>query len=622
MKTQMKAQQKKDALLTAGRGVGPIRAAVLFAAVFLLTANTVPSVADEHPYLFFSGQNELEQIRRRFDEAPQSWYLRSLIAHSVASAVNTEGHGTNLWAYLLTGEQRYRRRCLRWIEREWDRTDFSEEWIGFEVNRMAQIYDTLYAELTEEQRSRMRDYLKRALTAHLEKMGSWFYTNPSNTVPAQGGAAGMAALALRDEDPRAPEAIRRTRRILADYADACFSPDGGYIEGTLYWSFGVSFYLIFAHADHNTTGNDELLNHPDLLKQHRFVETMLGGDGEFMTFNDTGPWLNAWAVCADLGRRTENELLLWIADHMAAIHAYERDPGAVHADVAHSYPPSAWIMMTQSDPRPARDPGRPFPGVPTVSVLGHQQWGVIRSSSDYIPDLVVGVKGSRGMLSHHAHHDLGSFVLHAGGEKLLFDPGYHYGEADDHTLPLIDGTGPGLTGSDIVAARESGDRRFIEIDSTEGYTAKADRVRRLIAMIGDRAVVILDDILPTGAAVTAQYQAAHRAEVRADGHAVVHGENGTLGLWTFGPDLSLQVSRRSFGRGFGFNDWHSYDWHSVTGDYTAEADTPLVTVLVPSGNTPSPSYSVGEDSITVTLADGETVRFEQRRDGWKHDGSF
>ncbi len=582
-----------------------------------------------HPYLFFAA-DKLDDIRRRFRRPPQSWYLKSLRRQADGRARSAGGGGTHLWAYLLTGDKKYRRTCLDWVESEWDRKDFSEEWIGFKVNHMAQAYDTLYAELDDKARGQIKAYLERALEAHLKKMNSWFYNNPSNTVSAQGGAAGMAALALLWESPKAEAAALATRKKLQRYAARCFAKDGGYIEGTLYWSFGVSFYLTYAHADHNATGNNELLTQPNLLKQHRFAETMLGGDGQFMTFNDTQPWLNAWGVCTDLGRRTENELLLWLADHMAALTAGERRADGVNVDLPHCYPPSMWIMMTQSDPGPVRQADRDFPGVPTLSVLEHMQWGVMRSRGDvYIPPLVVGVKGSEGQLSHHKQNDPGSFVLYAGGEVLLLDPGYFNGGADCHTLPLVDGTGPKHSGSRIITAREDTHRRLLVIDSTRAYGKAAKQVRRTILMQGDNAVVVLDDILAAGAGkITAQYQAAHKAEVRNDGHVQIDGKKAALGLWTFGPKLELQSRRRDFGKSWQFvvrAQRGELAWHSLTGDYTAAPDTPLVTIMVAAakrGRPAPPRVRRVPGRITVTLPPrgSKKIEFIQRNDNWEFSG--
>ncbi len=570
----------------------------------------------EHPYLFFRA-SQLEQIRARFRKPPQSHYVEAL----VRQAKRDKGADTRLWAYILTGETEHRDRCLRWAAGEWDREDFSEEWIGFKVNVMAQVYDALHPELDDEQKARMQAYLERALDAHLRKMGSWFYNNPSNTVPSQGGAAGMAALALLWESPKAPKAVVSTRKKLARYAARCFAPDGGYSEGTLYWSFGGSFYLGFAHADHNTTGNNDLLSVPALRKQYRFAETMLGGDGQFMTFNDTQPWLCAWAVCADVGRRFDNDLMLWLSDYMAAVQA-----GEVRADihVGHNYEPWPFVMMVQGDRAPSRSAGRRFPGVPTLSVLEHIQWGVMRSSGDYIPDLVVGVKGSQGQLSHHKHQDCGSFVLYAGGQMLLLDPGYFNGKADSHTVPLVNGQGPKHSGSRIAAAWEDGPWRAMAVDSTRAYRKTAQRVRRTLVMHGDRAVVVLDDIHPAdGNGVTAQYQAAHAPQIDADGSAaLIEGDEVSLGLWTFGPDLKMSATRRDFGKSWGFKklaERGRISWHSLTGDYEADPENPLVTVLIPAGQQhkpPQPRYDRQGGSIEISLPDGATVRFALREGLW------
>lgn len=620
-----------------------LMAAAAFACGIFLVVASAPAEAPQkdklaHPYLFYRA-DELEAIRKRFVKPPQSHYLTALVRRAEAR----DRTGEHLWAYLLTGDQKFRRLPLQWAEKESSRTDFSDEWIGFKVIQMSVIYDTLYRELEADARAKMKGYLERALKAHQKKMSSWFYNNPSNTVPSQGGAAGMAALALYFDSPEAAKAVEATRGKLATYAARCFSPDGGYIEGTLYWSFGGSFYLAFAHADRNTTGNDRLLKARHLDKQHRFAETMLGGDGQFMAFNDSQPWLSAWPVLVDLGRRYENELMLWLADRMAAIEAGKIDAPDVH--VGHNYPPLTWVMMSQSDPGPARKAERPFPGVPTLTHLERMQWGVMRSSGDYIPDLVVGVKGSQGTLSHHGQKDLGSFVLYAGGEMMLLDPGYYQGRASDHTLPLINGKGPGKSGSQIAEAWERGTWRVMVIDSSLGYRRLAERVRRTLVMHDDRAVVVLDDVVagdgaikednamgrwnpppidadPKAVDATAQYQTAHKPRVDAEtGRVTIGGNNGSLSLWTFGPRLEFSVTARDFGKSWQFKKLArrgKYAWHTLAGRYTLDPDNPLITVLIPGPKEDQPKPPTVERdgrSILVTLPDGAELAFRKVDDG-------
>lgn len=105
-----------------------------------------------------------------------------------------------------------------------------------------------------------------------------------------------------------------------------------------------------------------------------------------------------------------------------------------------------------------------FPGVPTLTWLKDMQWGAMRSDGSFKPKLVLGFKGSRGPLTHHKQPDLGSYVLHANGEAYLVDPGYYEPEPSDHTLPLIDGQGPGEAGSDIADGWEEGPWRHVTIN--------------------------------------------------------------------------------------------------------------------------------------------------------------
>jgi hypothetical protein len=631
----------RKAILTVLAGCG-----ALVGAAAPLCAKDAPKAKRQHPYLFFD-KGELEALRKRYGKPPLSHYRQALVRQTDRLFERKPSKQHNrfpdsaqalLWAYHLTGREKYRDRCLEWNRANWDRKRFGQ-WSEMGTCALAVAYDTLYPELTDEQKAKMKAYLDRALDQHLRNEHGWLYNNPSNTVPAQCGAAGMGALALLWESPKAAEGVKLSRGKLLRYASRCFCPDGGYIEGSLYWAFGGSYYLWFAHALHNATGDDSLINHPRLLKQHRFVETVLGGDGQFMPFNDTQPWIGGWAICSDLGSRCDSDLMLWLADFMASMGAGRRDEPDIRLDSRGAYTALA-VLLRSERPGP-----RKFPGLPTLSRLENMHWGVMRSSGEFRPNLVVGVKGSEGPLSHHKQHDLGSFVLYAGGEVLLLDPGYFQPHANCHTLPLVDGKGPKHSGSQIVSAWENERLRVMVIDSARGYGKAARRVRRTLVMVADRAVVVLDDILPgagdaggdgsvswspppvvaarASCRVTAQYQAAQETRVDPNaGTAAVLGRKVTLGLWTFGPKLKLTVRKRDFGRSWGFNRLAKegkLSWHSVTGDYTADANGPLVTALIPAekgSEPPAPHYERRGQSIAVTVPGVEEVKFAKAEGRW------
>lgn len=606
----------------------------------------------EHPYLYFDAE-DLAKLRQRYRQGPLRAYRTALIREADRfldqnpEEVGPRDHDISpnavqslLWAYHLTGEDKYRQAAIAYIQVRWDKTKFGQ-WSEMGTGAVATAYDTLYHELTDEQRAKMKAYLERALDQHLRNANGWLYNNPSNTVPAQCGAAGMAALALLWESPKAPRALEMTVSKLKTYAAQCFSPDGGYTEGTLYWGFGGSFYLAFAHAHYNTTGDKSLIEHPRLKDQYRFAETILGGDGQQMPFNDTQPRFYALPVCTDLGVRYGNDLLLWLADHMMAIKAGGPNPHDIGVGARGVFLAFSVIFRGQQ-----RGP-EAFPGVPTLSYLDRMEWGVMRSRGEaFIPELVVGVKGSGGPLSHHKQNDLGSFMLYAGGEMLLIDPGYFQGGAREHTLPLVDGKGPGHSGSQIAEAWEDGPWRVMVVDSTAAYKL-ADRVRRTLVMRGDQAVVVLDDVLP-GSGVeaegtawsgwtpepavipeqkrlaTAQYQAAHEPVIDAGGRrATIPGHQTALHLWTFGPEIELDARERDFGRSWRFRQQAragKFDWHSLEGTYVLHVENPLVTVLMPAPRgeqaPASPQYKRTENSITVTLAGGHVVEFALVHGRW------
>lgn len=583
--------------------------------------NPLPLGYAPHPYLYFRDA-ELSALREKFGKPMFRPYRQRILdkAESLLAEDPKGGLGTAHLAitYALTEDERYRDKALEGIRRTWGERR-AGEFAMMGVAGMAVGYDILFAELSPAERIKFREYLERMLTSYLQQAyGSWFIAggggNFSNTVPVGNSGGMLAALAMMHSSARAEKAIAAATKNAKHYLDNCISPDGGCREGIQYWDFGLGFHLLLAQALENATGDDRgLLDHPHLKKSVNFVRTQLGGHGGLFAFNDTRePFLDGYAIYAALGSRYNQPLMLWLADATA------RGIGKTRArDV---WPAYAFLWRSEQ-PAPEK-----FPGVPTLAWLKDMHWGAMRSDSAFMPDLVVGVKGSRGPLTHHKQNDLGSYVLHANGEAYLVDPGYYEGKATDHTLPLIDDKGPGVSGSSIVEAWEKGPWRYMVLDSTDGYGRIAKRVRRLIVMVENDTVVVLDDIVPANplAQITAQYQTGWPPTV-AEGKSSmsVEGRNGTLHLQCFGHPVVLNAQDRTFSHG-----WHwkkisktgPGDWHSVSAVYPAAPDRPLVTVLqtAPAGKPkpPPPQCRYEDGRVEVQIKSRPPVRFQQKPDGW------
>jgi len=320
-------------------------------------------------------------------------------------------------------------------------------------------------------------------------------------------------------------------------------------------------------------------------------------------------------VASVLGGRLDSGLLRWLADETAREASKE-------TTTVFTRPQFYSLAFRERDslPSPAG-----VPDLPVVARLPNLHWGVLRSDKQaFRSGMVVGVKGRDGDTTHHAQADLGGFTLDAGGEMLLIDPGYYQGDAEDHSLPLIDGAGPNRRGrAHIVAAREQGAWRMMTVDATDAYQETAQRMRRILVMHGEQAVIVLDDILPKGkGAVTHQLQCGAPAVVDSEdaAQATVSGKHTQLAVQVAGPPLSLAVAGPiDFERSWVYAN-NETPWYRLTGDYTASGKRPLVTVLMPHGKGKSAprarcEFTAGE--CQVKLPSGERAVFRQSETGWQ-----
>jgi hypothetical protein len=398
----------------------------------------------------------------------------------------------------------------------------------------------------------------------------------------------------------------------------------------MYWNYGMSYPVLFAAALRHATGDDGgFFSAPRMTNAHRYVETILGGDGRFMTFNDTQPWLNGWTVAAAMGPRLDQPLLRWLADEIARQGAADETvPGEVSRP---SYARTA-LLLRDERPGPA-----PFPGVPTLSRLESIQEGVLRSDGALRPRLVVGVKGNGKDHTHHAQADAGSFVFYARGEGFLIDPGYYQPGAAAHSLPLLggdDGTAGGgeRTPAPLGEAWERGALRTMTVDATAFHQARPGgkavaRCRRVAALAGDRAAVVLDDIAAAAGPlpVVARYQCAMapavelgaaRARLPGRGTDVLVVLDGAAGAFEVeGP--------REFGKSWIFRkmaERGEIAWHTLAARAEADPARPLVTVLVPLAKDEAPpavEVRRAAERVAVFVGGSAAVEFERRDGAWR-----
>jgi len=596
-------------------------------AVFFST--TVPMLAGDsprtHPRLFFS-TDEMSELREASRKPPLAAYRRNLLEAAgnleqqpIQKVKDPDKSSETLkvltWAYVLTGKQSFADQLKKWMLRVAE----TEKVLDFRlmiVGMMAFSYDVMAPEMGDAERKKVKDYLTRALDIYLREARKkrWFFTNDSNTNPVANAGGGLAALVLLEDHPEAREAIQFARHWCRKYADTVLGPDGGNVEGRLYWAYGLSHYLLFAEALHNVTGNTTLKEHPHLKRNPKFVKTMIGGAQEqFMMFNDDHPDVADSGVCAFLGARFDRPLMTKLADR------YPNRTRMSGFDLL-------WRSRSIGDLHDREAPVK----LPTLSVLNDIQWGVLRSDGSLNPDLVVGLKGSEGPTSHHTQRDPGSFVLHGRNERILIDPGYGF---ERHNVVKLHGKGPHRSGAMVTDVREAGSIRAAVIDSTKAYGPRASRVRRLLAMVGEEWLVVFDDVVPPaddkrkGELTFQTGRADHRDDDQLTPHhvrvlgprrAMIRQDRSFTGMNVFGAAGPLSVQA--------LEGTHLF---STRNQLTAPMDTeprPVITVFQVAG-TPSalqrPDVSINKKTARVNLPDGPTLTYHRTKVGWglKLDGT-
>ena len=531
------------------------------------------------------------------------------------------------WLYHFTGEKRYLDALIAKMRKEAEKTNHEEFRLHGAI-WMALAYDLVFAELPADLRADTEDYLMRVVDSYTSAVdsGAWWYAswaNPSNTIAVGGAGGGLAGLALMHSRPKAAACAQKAGRAVKKFYRS-ISPDGGCVEGTLYWNYGFTPNLLLGHALKNATGDDHgLLDTPAIRNNLQFVEASIGGNGRLIPFNDTQAWLTGIAICADLGSRFDQPLMRWMADTMAAKFAAANDETVMLRENCAAYVVVPAFLWRDEKPAPES-----FPGVPVAMGLDVLNWGVLRSSGDsFVPGMVVGLKGLGGTKTHHTQADQGSIVAHANGEAYLIDPGYFNNAPVDHTRPLIGGKAPrSRHDAPLSQIASRGPWRTGTIDSTKAYAGAAKRARRVVVLLGEVAAVLVDDVIPAAkdANVTALYQCGWAATAGEDKRScTIAGRKGQMRVQTFGPELELAIEDRQFAKSWGWRilaEKGQVDWHTAKGTYRPDPARPLVTVLLPAAGKAATvgraQCTFADGRIAVTLPGGQGVAFKKTATGW------
>lgn len=209
------------------------------------------------------------------------------------------------------------------------------------------------------------------------------------------GALLVAAVALRDQ-----AAMADLCRTIADKAGtairsglASFAPDGSWPEGPTYWDYAARYAALAAAA--LRWSGAEVGMPAGLSRGWRYARHMTGPTGLLFDYGDS------------VLRPDRSPVLGWLAEQDAGAAALQRQGTA-----------------ETIDPLDLLFPGRePAGGYDEELRATFPDGALAVFRSDLGPDaLYVAMKGGSNA-ANHAHHDLGTFVLEAGGQRFVEDLG-------------------------------------------------------------------------------------------------------------------------------------------------------------------------------------------------------
>ncbi len=494
-----------------------------------------PELVGKHPRLFFTAA-DIPRLRERCRTTHKTFfdrlmggaaaYLGQMPPANAGECADDQTQqqwgwwrlSTLSFAYVATGEERYGRKAIQWMETLCSYEDWGE---GEEMNQsmgaanlltgIACAYDWCYDLMTDAQRAKIRGKLLRQVGELCwngfmdpNTAGYWKGDHQNNHRHHRLSGLTLASLAILGEEPEAAAYAAYAASEARQVADA-LPPDGSNHEGPGYAAFGHSYVVLLFDALRNCTGVDLFAACPGLALIPTFRAHVLtpGFQGVF-NFGDGGPdtyYFNHYLFKLAAEYKDPAAQALMKA-------AYDASP--------ESYCYFPWdIIWYDADLKPT-----PLDQIPTWHYFSDLELATYRSSWTDPKALAVLLKCgpygghrlnelAKGWVNvAHDHPDANHFMLFWQGQRWALDDGYPHSDKAgvNHNIILVDGKGPLQRGGDWLQPIDNMAKmgRIDKVVQRPGlFAARGDATRyypgmaamfRWLAVVRDRYVVICDHL--------------------------------------------------------------------------------------------------------------------------------
>ncbi len=365
-------------------------------------------------------------------------------------------------------------------------------------------WDWLYPDLTPEERRQLRDGVeRRGLSAYLQSANAakpgMFFTAHHNWNPVCNGGAAVLALALEGESELAASVLKIAVPAMDHYWNH-LADDGGWDEGTGYWTYGHRYAFIAAEALRRAgkPGGAERFQLPGAKRTGYFPIVFNPGLKLSASFGDSNHRADD-AIFYLLGRAYHDPAFIWFQDR-ARLDGIGSGTWPLEALTLLWRPAGeAWLPEAQRDYKPQLDP---------VYVFSSIGWGIMTPHEPDPPCFLAFKNGS--LAANHTHLDLNHISLGYGDSMLAVELGsrpypadyfsqrrYSYYEITTagHNTVLIGSNGqvPGKQGKLLGPVKGNGYEALTGV-ADGAYEVSTTRVRRHAVFVDKRFWVLLDEI--------------------------------------------------------------------------------------------------------------------------------
>ncbi|MEN6644141.1 MAG: heparinase II/III family protein [Armatimonadia bacterium] len=317
------------------------------------------------------------------------------------------------FAYLVTGDQQYfdKAKEIALHLTHWDQwTDPSYGAgalkccldTGHCTYAMGMFYDWCYDKLSEAERTQVREaIINKGILAALGGVDR--YAPDTNGYAVILSGAGLAALAVRPEDPRAGEWLQACLDKTVVSLDRG-GKDGGPFEGPGYGTYLLDSFALFFDGLVSAQVEHKLFEHPYLATMDRYCIGLLSPDTkQIPCFSDGSPSVAVPKLMNILAQRGSTDAA-WYLEQISAI-----EPESIYD----------FIRFDESKLKPAQPTWIPSS---VFYDIGHAS---LRDGFNAKAPTLYLKSGPYTNSIGHNHFDHNSFVISYGGQWIIPDRGYH-----------------------------------------------------------------------------------------------------------------------------------------------------------------------------------------------------